>query len=634
MIPYKKENVIFKMPLQNVKVGGYAGELMDVFFEKRIFSDWGKNVVFKEAEEAFVKCTDDSTSVGMWQGEFWGKWVISAARAFKYNGNEELKDFLHNAALNLIKLQRKNGYIGTYKNSENFMSPPPSGKIVEEMGWDCDWNWNIWCRKYTLWGLLECYDITGDEKILKACRRLADNLITELEKNNKRLGETGTFKGLPSCSILKPMLILYRITENEEYLSFCLDFVKDWENPDIMPGLIANSLAGKPLSDWYSFDKRWAKAYEMMSCFDGIAELYRVTGTEKYLKACEKFYDILLKYEINPLYSVGFNDEFRSAAFNVNAITEPCDVIHWMRLCHELFLLTGDSKYMDSFELAFFNPFLASSYKDGMWGARGARGQGRHLFVLGQAGMKHNHCCVNNMPRGYLNMAESCITTDDESIYINLYNDAEVTTDRGVNVVVSGDYFVSSSTKITVDFGDNPICKIKLRIPGWSRKTVVLSGGNEYMPEIGYFTVNPTSRVTEIEICFDDDVRIIPVDAHNELPEDEWKLRRWVSANTPGECPKELFLHRGRCILQKGPLLLCRSKLIGNTHEEMFGGGNLIDSSCKCVSCESVTPSDGINVQFNISLQNSSGTTMLKVCDYASGTNTMTEDEYFFSIYF
>lgn len=39
--------------------------------------------------------------------------------------------------------------------------------------------WSIWCRKYTLWRLIELYNLLGDEKILTGARRLADHLIDQ-----------------------------------------------------------------------------------------------------------------------------------------------------------------------------------------------------------------------------------------------------------------------------------------------------------------------------------------------------------------------------------------------------------------------------------------------------------------------
>ena len=630
MKQYAKENIINKTNLENVEIGGYTADLMNIFFEQRVFGDYGRNVVCKEAESAFETCVDDEGVVGIWQGEFWGKWIISAVRVYKYTGSEELKNFVHNAALKIIGYQRENGYIGTYKNSKKFMSPDVN-EAIKEMGWECDWNWNIWCRKYTLWALLEVYEITQDAKILDACVKMADNLITELKEEGRRLGETGTFCGLPSCSILKPMLILYRLTENEGYLSFCLDFVADWENADIMPGLIANTLNKTPIAKWYN-NPKWAKVYEMMSCFDGLIELHRVTGDEKYLTVCKNFYELAKATEQNVLYSVGHNDEFLEGSYHINAVTEPCDVIHWMRICFELFSLTGDAKYMDSFELAFYNPFLASSYKDGKWGARGARTHGRHITVDEQAKFKHNHCCVNNMPRGYMNMAEACIMQSADAIYINLYTETKATLKDGTTVEVSGDYLANSSAKIEIDFKDNTPYDVKLRIPQWSSKNTVVADGVAYSPESGYFTVKPQNNKCVIDVQFDNEIKVIEKDAHKEYIPDEKQIYKWTYKNTPAECTEDMLIHENRCILQKGAVLLCRTKLIGNTEEEMFGN-KPIDTSYKC-TYQQVAPQKGINLQFNITLENGTDTIKTTVCDYASGTNMKFEDMHTFNIFF
>ena len=630
MKAYAKENFIQKPPLKNVKINGYVHDLMNVFFENRIFSDFAKNVVLKEATDAFRNCEDEKGLIGLWQGEFWGKWVLSATRVCQYTGDDDLKNFLHKSALELIGFQRENGYIGTYQDSKHFYCKDPEEAIRQ--GWPGDWNWNIWCRKYTLWALLECYLLTDDNKILNSCIKIADNLLEELAESGKRLRETGAFKGFPSCSILKPMLLLYRITQEEKYLALCLDFVKDWEDSDLIPALIANCLSKKPFSQWYDFNLRWAKAYEMMSCFDGLLELYRVTANETYLKTCECFYEIAIENELNALYSVAFNDEFRDAKFNINAITEPCDVIHWMRLCHELFSLTGDAKYMDSFELAFYNPFLASSYKDGRWGARGARGHGRHLAAEGQAGLEHNHCCVNNMPRGYMNMAETIAMTSKDAIYINLYSEAEIALENGTSIRIDGNYLADSRANIVVEFKDTPLCDIKLRIPAWSKTSTIMADGKTYNPKNGYFTLSPRNSRTEITVQFDNTLTIIPLSAHKELPDDPWKLRRWVSA-TMGECTAEIFLYDDRCTLQKGCVLLCRTKLIGNTEEEMFSGKNLISPSFEA-TYQKVTPKMDVQMQFDVTFQKDEKTFSAQVCDFASGTNIDVDDMKYFSIYF
>lgn len=69
--------------------------------------------------------------VGMWQGEFWGKWILAAIAAYRYYEDDGLREFIDSAAKGLISTQDASGYIGTYSNS-SFYGPG---------------TWNIWCRK-------------------------------------------------------------------------------------------------------------------------------------------------------------------------------------------------------------------------------------------------------------------------------------------------------------------------------------------------------------------------------------------------------------------------------------------------------------------------------------------------------
>ena len=100
--------------------------------------------------------------------------------AFRYRlldtKDQNLKEFIEAAALNVISFAREDGYINSYKNSMNVFSPDPE-KAFELMGWNCDWNWNVWCRKYTLWGLIECAELTDNKTILNAAHSLLTNLI-------------------------------------------------------------------------------------------------------------------------------------------------------------------------------------------------------------------------------------------------------------------------------------------------------------------------------------------------------------------------------------------------------------------------------------------------------------------------
>ena len=355
--------------LGSTHIGGGVAERLERFAYERITSEVAHTVVFHEAEDAFRNQLDDSSGVyGIWQGEFWGKWVIGAVRYCEYSADDDLKDFIRRSVDTLIGMQEPSGYIGTYRDPMNVFAADTK-RSEPIMGWPCDWNWNIWCRKYTLWGLIEAHRLLGDEHILQAAEKLALHLIHSLHERDIRLGSTGTFEGIPSGSILKPMVLLYRVTQNETYLNFAREIAEDWKREDGQsPNLITNALSLKPVHKWYPEPEKWAKAYELMSCFDGIIELYRVTGESELLESAICFHTLLKRYEYNAVLSVGFNDMFNNASSQVSAISEPCDVIHWMRLCGELYLETGNYAYLDDFELAFYIRFWLGSARMGNGG--------------------------------------------------------------------------------------------------------------------------------------------------------------------------------------------------------------------------------------------------------------------------
>ena len=636
---YKTDNLFATTDLSDVRVKGSVGELLDKLIAGRITSREAQDGGYREAEDAFKNRIDDQIIVGYWQGEFWGKWVISAARVCRYTGDPELAEFLRRGCHALLSYQREDGYIGTYRNSLNvFACDRQEAKKV--VGWECNWNWNVWCRKYTLWGLVECYMLLEDPAILDGACRHASHLIKELRDNGIRLCDTGTFNGLPSGSIIKPMLLLWEITGNQEYRDFAVEAAGYWDLPDgRCPNLIANARSGKPVHEWYPESQTWAKAYEMMSCLDGLLELYRVTGNRDYFAAVEAIYERLLEEEYSTVFSVGFNDIFGHAADKINAVSEPCDVIHWLRISYELFMLTGKSRYMDVFELAFYNPYLAGVYSDGKWGSRGVRSAGRHITALLQAGFTKNHCCVNNLPRGFMNMAQAIAVKGRDGIYLNLFSEADVTLHaadgKPIRIRIGGAYLQDGMARIEIDSASEIPVPLFVRIPAWSLETSVRVNGKESPATAGaYLEAELTPGSTRVEIQFDRTpaLREFPREVHEPSP-DHWSCKRWTLApsDSVSYVPPGCMAQKRMSTLHVGPLLLARSKRIGNTAEEMFGGRTVCGKDYQCT----VTPAPMPRVRcgFRVEFVSEDDRFSTPMCDYASAANDILDDDAYFSIY-
>ena len=305
--------------LKNTRVQGPIGAKFDTFMHERCLSDFARNVVVREAREAFAHPDDDvyQAPVGMWKGEFWGKLMISSARVAQYQDDPEFRSFLRDEAHRLMKFQKPDGYLGTYVNPE-FVCPGDIEAAKKTMGWACDWCWNLWCRKYTMWGLLMIYKTTGDREILAAADRAMTQQIEMLRRMNVKLCDTGTsaMVGMPSCSVLKPLVMLYRETGKPLFLDYAKEIVSYWDRPgNPKPNFFPNAATGRPLNEWYPDNVgRWGKAYEMMSCLDGVLEYYRLTGEARCLEMVKQMQAILWSTERNLVESVGYNDQFVGAS--------------------------------------------------------------------------------------------------------------------------------------------------------------------------------------------------------------------------------------------------------------------------------------------------------------------------------
>ena len=429
-----------------------------------------------EAIQAFETHYDDTHKKGQgyWQGEFWGKTMLGHVGAMRMAGREDVCEYVINQVRRLVSgYMKDDGYLGTYADP----------RFVKG-------GWNLWGRKYTLWTLVETYEETGETWILDAAVKTADQMIVLLKDMKLPLRETGCFNGLASCSILFPLVRLYRHVPKPEYLSFINAIVADWDRADnAPPNLIANAFSGKPVHAWYPDPVIWAKGYEMMSCYEGLVEYADVIGGRgatalpavstgagvpraRVIEAAERFADLLAEHEANAMGTVGYYDHFTHAAANPNGTIEMCDVVYWMRLCHALYRVTGETRHLDRAERAFCNAFLAGLYESGRWGAYSVRSHGYRHGTAGMClGLRHHTCCVDNSPRGFYDFADHVAYRRGEVLEVNHYLPATVRLDDGTAVEISGNYPVSEEVRAEVSV--LRATKVAFRVPEWCKDLTV-----------------------------------------------------------------------------------------------------------------------------------------------------------------
>ena len=262
---------------ERIKINGFVGERINTCIENRVKA---QNV--SELINPFLHMTEG----GWWQSEFLGKWMLGAIASYRYTSDPELLQKIKDAASDFMETQQLDGYIGNYKQEDRLT------------------NWDIWGRKYSSLALLEYYRLTKDGKALKAVERLIDHLIKELEEKNVNIATSGFYYGMASCSILEPVVYLYKETNKPRYLDFAKTIVESIEQEGNSQ-IITKALQDIPVSRRSVFPKQWwsfengQKAYEMMSCYEGLVELGKVLDEPLYLEAAQKTAGNILQEEIN-----------------------------------------------------------------------------------------------------------------------------------------------------------------------------------------------------------------------------------------------------------------------------------------------------------------------------------------------
>ena len=622
-VPFARPDAHRGAALRDVRLGGVPAGKMHNFFRARMLDTTAQRDVFGEARSAFRDRDDDEKAVlpdrkmgGIWRGEFWGKLMLGTARVADYLQDPALTKFVKEECHRMIALQDPDGYLGSYADKENVWIPE-SAKPAMRAAYGWNTVWNLWNRKYAIWAMLMAYRTTGDRAILASTERQMDQWIEMMHRLGLPLFVTGQPEkvGLPSMSILKPLLMLYAETGKKTYLDYAKEMLPDWDRADgACPNFFRNADRADALHTWYPNPSRWAKSYEMMSCLDGLLEYTRLTGDARALETVRKIYDNLLRTELNVLGDVGYVDQFYGAATQPNASTEVCDTIHWIRLSLDLYLMTGDVRYCDAIELAYFNAFLAGVYRDGTWGAFAVRGTACHETDR-QCGYAYNHCCVNNVPRTFMDMAEGTVTRDRAGVFhVNFYQDATATLD-GVDFAVSGNYPVGNVVTVKVS---DPAAKVVFRTPAWCPKLDVAQ------PEKGVW-----------RLTFDMNPRLLDGPDTAVAKKEGWHYTRYLCREQPLRSPlRDSYRATPAATVMVGPLLLAKSRRTGATQTELMdlatvrGQGYAVKVTP--VACEDVWGAWDVELT-----KPGAPTIRTRACDYQSaGDDPYADGSVRFSIWF
>lgn len=500
----------FDLPAGSVSLRGITDEKI------RIITEGTLKVIDMHALADYFRNTMDMFATG----EFWGKIMRASCLICSYTNDPELREIVDTAAKDMMSLQRADGCLSTCPDHTQ-----PNGSNGSDM----------WERKYALMGLLAYYELTGSQEALDVCVKLVRYTNDQVGLPPKTpITETGwAFCGIESSSILEPVLRVYQITGEPAALELGKYIVESGccKRENIFEA-IRNGKSPMEIG-WNGVAKESiAKAYEMMSCFEGLCEYHRVTGDPEALATVKTFWDKVIEEEITLLGSGGadapFNlgpgtgeqwnrTKYEQTNPDIDLMMETCVTVYWMRLCHQLLRLTGEVKYADELEKSLYNAIFGALKPDG------------HFFEYfprfnGERNPKVNYsfnikgfdlsCCTANGPTGLGMAPYLAFSGTPDGVAVNLYENGTVRVPFGdavVTLAMESDYpMVGKATlKVVSVEGSIPAetpFVISLRVPTFAEGFTVLDASrNMVTGEAGTY-LRLAGNITEGDewlICFD-----------------------------------------------------------------------------------------------------------------------------------
>ena len=452
------------------------------FFQEEQLKD---RVLWKKFADQF-RTQYDSANNG-WRGEYWGKMMRGGALIYEFTRDEELYNVLTESVRDMLTVAESDGRVSTYSRESEFN------------GWD------MWCRKYVILACEYYLDICRDESlrgdILSFIQGCADYIIARVGQGEGKTPITETSRawcGMNACSILEPIVKLYRLTGDRKYLDFATYIVDEGG----AKGINIFELAYK--NEVYPYQYGVSKAYEMISCFEGLLEYYYVTGIERHKTAVVNFANAIIESELSVIGCSGITHELFDHTSNRQTVRyegesqETCVTVTWMKFCARLLALTGESEFADCMEQSFYNAYLstlntehnestnvnerangnptaytfipADSYSPLIAKRRGTPIGGFQFLPDGS----YYGCCACIASAGVGMLAKSIVTEDEKGITVNFFESGTYTLQYGGATVVikqETDYPLDGKIKLSVSTSAPVSFKLRIRIPAWSGKS-------------------------------------------------------------------------------------------------------------------------------------------------------------------
>jgi DUF1680 family protein len=406
------------------------------------------------------------------------------------------------------------------------------------------------------------YYATGKKNLLNIALKNADLVCATFGPDKRHVA--------PGHEIVEMGLVkLYRITGKPEYLQTAKFFIEERGHYDKYD--TKSKDPWKNGAYWQDeipvTDQREAVGHAVRAgyLYAAVADVAALTGDENLLKAIDSIWENVVSKKIYVQGGLGaipsgerFGDNYELP--NATAYNETCAAIAGVYWNYRMFLLHGESKYMDVLEKILYNGLISGVGLDG-----------KSFFYTNAMQIKNNFlhhsmepersgwfdcsCCPTNLTRLIPSIPGYAYAQKKDSIYVNLFVSSNATLQvhgRPVNIVQQNNYPWDGALTFTVSPQKADAFSLLVRIPGWTL--------NEAIPS-DLYTFSQNIPVRNLISVNGQQIKYDVVNGYAIIKR-TWKKGDVLKVDLPMEIRRVVANEKvkddqGKVALQRGPLMYC-----------------------------------------------------------------------------
>jgi DUF1680 family protein len=488
------------------------------------------------------------------------KTIEGASYSLSLNPDPKLETYIDSLIVKIANAQEPDGYLYTARTIDPLNAHAWSGKVRWEK--EREGSHELYNSGHLYEAAVAHYEATGKKSLLNIALKNADLVCAVFGPGKRHIA--------PGHEIVEMGLVkLYRITGKKQYLETAKDFIEErgryngYDSTSKDP--FKNGAYWQDHKPVVEQDEAIGHAVRAGYLYAAVADVAALTGDKKLLDAIDRIWANMVDKKFYVQGGIGASAEGERFAGNYElpnstAYNETCAAIANVYWNQRMFLLHGESKYIDILERSLYNGLISGVGMDGKsffyTNAMEIKNHsGNHNAEAERSGWFTCSCCPTNITRLIPSVPGYMYATRENTVYINLFaqstasvllNKNQVQIAQENNYPWSGDLTFRIDPQISKDF------KIMIRIPGWAR--------NEIVPSDLYTLKHKSSSPVDI-LVNGKKIEYKLENGYASLTR-KWKRGDVVEVKLPMDIQEVVSNEKvenniGKVALQRGPIVYC-----------------------------------------------------------------------------